>query len=169
MVLSPSTIALVLALTFSGPPQGRGFGPPPGGNSGSLQNGPSEEDKERFRIKIGATKEQQNQIDLVFKDSDVQMSEIRGKFRELSQQLYSLYDIYDFDRNLAKGIRRDLLKLHKRMADIHAENEEKLRRILTKDQFERMKALMKEEYAKRMKDMQSRRGGKGGPPPPGHP
>ena len=159
--MSPSTLALVLALVFSGPPQGRGFGPPPG-SSGNFQ-GPSEEDKERFRIKIGATKEQQGQIDQVFRDSDIQMNEVRTKFKDLSQQLYGLYDIYDFDRNQARNVRRELLRLHKRMADIHAENEEKLRRILTKDQFERMRALMKEEFAKKIKEMESRRGKGGGP------
>ncbi len=132
----------------------------PGGGQGGPPRfggpGPTEAEKENARIRIGMTKEQQAQIDAVFHESDLQMGEVRGKFMEFSKQLYSLYDSYDFDRVQAHNIRKELLKLHKRMAENHADNEEKLRKILTREQFERMRALVKEERDRKRKEFEER-------------
>lgn len=154
-LLTPSLVAasalppLAAAIVAQGPGRGPRFGPP------------SEEEKERFRIRIGISKEQQAEIDKVFRESDLQMQEIRKRSGELSRQLYSLYDIYDFDRGQAKTLRRELLMLHKRMADLHAENEEKLRRIMTREQFDRMRALVREEWDKRRKEWEKQRASRG--------
>jgi hypothetical protein len=137
-------------------------GPPAGGRR---FQGPSEEEKERNRIRIGISKDQQAEIDRVFRDSDQLMQEIRKKFGDLSKQLYALYDNYDFDRAQAQAIRRDLLRLHKRMADIHAENEEKLRHIMNREQFERMRAIVRESMESHRKEWEERRK-RGGPTGP---
>ena len=137
----------------------------PGGPGGRRFQGPTEEEKERNRIRIGISKEQQAEIDRVFHDSDQQMQEIRRKFGDLSKQLYTLYDSYDFDRGQANAIRRDLLRLHKRMADIHADNEEKLRRIMTREQFDRMRAIVRETMEQHRKEWEERRRN-GGPTRP---
>jgi len=141
-------------------------GPPPGGVPGrGFGQGPTEEEKEKARVRIGLTKEQQADIDKVFRDSDVLMREIRTRFGELSKQLYGLYDSYDFDRAQAQSIRKELLKLHRRMGDIHADNEEKLRRIMTREQFDRMRKLMNEarDQMRKAWEEQRKRRGEGAP------
>lgn len=152
-LLTSSAMAMV-AIAQGPPPGGPGRGP-------GFGQGPTEEEKERFRVRIGITKEQQLEIDRVFRESGQQMGEIRKRSGDLTRQLYGLYDSFDFDRGQAKAIRRELLMLHKRMADIHADNEEKLRRIMSREQFERMRALVKEDWDKRRKawDAQRARGG----------
>lgn len=146
-------------------------GPPPGGRQPGFGpqfgRGPTEEEKERFRIRIGISKEQQAAIDNVFRESDQQMTEVRTRSMDLSNQLYNLYDIYDFDRAQAQSIRRDLLKLHKRMADIHADNEERFRHIMTREQFEKMRTLVREERDKRRRAWEDQH--KRGPGAPGRP
>jgi Spy/CpxP family protein refolding chaperone len=141
-------------------------GPPPGGpgRGPRFGQGPTEEEKERNRIRIGISREQQGEIDKVFRDSDQQMQEIRKRSGDLSRQLYGLYDAYDFDRVQAKAIRKELLMLHKRMTDIHADNEEKLRHIMNREQFERMRAIVKEDWKKRREAWERQRSNGGTQP-----
>jgi Spy/CpxP family protein refolding chaperone len=112
---------------------------------GGGQRGPSEEERERIRLRIGITKEQQAQIEQLYTETDQKRREVGIRMRELYHQLFTLYDNYDFDRNLARAIRRELTELHRRTLWIHAENEEKLRKILTKEQFDKLRTLMKEK------------------------
>lgn len=112
---------------------------------GGGQRGPTEEEREKIRLRIGITKEQQAQIEQLYAETDQQRREIGRRMGELFRQLYMLYENYDFDRNQARTIRRDLTNLHRRILWIHAENEEKLRKILTKDQFDKLRALMREK------------------------
>jgi Spy/CpxP family protein refolding chaperone len=150
--------ALSSAVISQGPPPGSPGGRPP------RFGPPTEEEKERNRIRIGISREQQAQIDKVFRDSDLLMQEIRKRNIDLSRQLYGLYDSYDFDRAQAKTIRRELLTLHKRMTDIHAENEEKLRHIMNREQFERMRAIVREDWENRRKQWERQRANGGARP-----
>jgi hypothetical protein len=77
----------------------------------------------------------------------------------------NIYGEYDLPVARAAEVRREILDLHRRMGDIHAENEVKLRKILNREQFERMRALMREEHAKHPRGGRDRRPG----PPPEHP
>src|SRR5690348_1432026 len=112
----------------------------PGGPPGP----PSEEEKERIRGRLGITRDQQTQIEAIFADTGRQMREIDTRMRDLYHQLYAAYDAYDFDRNQAHALRKEIAGLYRRRMALHAENEEKLRRILNRDQFDRMRAMMRE-------------------------
>lgn len=119
---------------------------------------PTEEEKERMRQRIGITKEQQNQIEALFMQTEQQKREIGMRMRELFRQQYALYENYDFDREQATAIRKEIMSLHRRTLLLHAENEEKLRRILNRDQFTRLRAMLKEQREQWRRDWERRRG-----------
>jgi len=122
------------------------------------QRGPSEEDKEKVRLRIGMTKEQQSQIEALYAQSDQQRREIGLKMRDLFRQLEEdCYEHYDFDRSKATAIRKEIVGLHKRILLLRADNEEKLRRILNRDQFRRLRELMREQREQFRKQWERRR------------
>lgn len=118
---------------------------------------PTEEEKEKIRQRIGITREQQNQIEALFMQTEQQKREIGMRMRELFRQQYALYENYDFDREQATAIRKEIMSLHKRTLLLHAENEEKLRRILNRDQFTRLRAMLKEQREQWQRDWERRR------------
>jgi|DewCreStandDraft_4_1066084.scaffolds.fasta_scaffold147961_1 Spy/CpxP family protein refolding chaperone len=124
-----------------------------------------DEEKERRRLRIGITKEQEAQLDALWTEQGPKRREIMEKMRDALKRLGELYDSYDFDREQARAIRREIVGLHARTMMLHLEAEEKIRKILTKEQFDKMRALMKEEWSKRMppRPHGSRGGGPGGP------
>lgn len=132
------------------------------GRPGGQGRGPTEEEKEKFRLRLGITRDQQTQIEALHKSMD----DTRSSYIDLSRQLYTLYKTFDFDRSQAASLRSRINKLHKSMADIQAANEEKLRRILTRDQFDRMQAIIKEDRDKRRREFDERRKRDGGPSRP---
>src|SRR5437016_7939043 len=116
--------------------------------SGFAQRRISDEDKEKNRIRLGITKEQEVQIEGIWKSAGDQERELRKKEMGLYMQLHDITDIYDFDRNQASAVRREIYQLFKQRLTIHAETQEKIRRVVTKEQFDRMTALAKEMHEK---------------------
>src|SRR5207248_1313738 len=106
------------------------------------QHGPTEEEKARIRERIGITRQQQQQIEQMFESSGKQMKELRDRYRDLTRKLNDeVYAHFDFDRNEAKSLRKEIMSLHWKMGQIHDNNELQLRNILSRDQFEKMKAM----------------------------
>ena len=130
-------------------------------SAAAAQREPSDEEKERTRIKIGITREQQIQIEAIFADARRQEGEVHNKSRELYAQLFSLYDIYEFDREQAKKLRREISKQNYKRMMIHAETQEKLRKVLSREQFDRMTQHGREMREKWRKE-HPRRGPPGG-------
>lgn len=129
----------------------------PGGFQG--QRGPSPEERESARRAIGITAQQQDEIEKLFKRSDP----FRQKLRDLSKQLFDVYAEYDFDRAKAASLRKEMRHVQYQLSAIQADNEEQLRKILTREQFTKMRAYMKQQFDQ----MRQRRGHRpGGPPPP---
>jgi Spy/CpxP family protein refolding chaperone len=118
---------------------------------------PTPEEKEAWRIRVGISKEQQGRLDQLFAETDRKMSENRAKIRQAWGELNEIIGNYDFDRKTAKDKRREIWKLHWQMQEIHAQNEEKLREILSREQFARMRAVIKEDMEKFRKDFENRR------------
>ncbi len=117
----------------------------------------SDEEKEANRVKIGMSREQQSQIEAMWAETDRQMKEVFSRSNDLRKQLDDLYDSYDFDRNVAGRLRHEIVALHRKRGLIFAENQEKLRRILSRDQFERMTALVKAQREQQRKLWEQRR------------
>lgn len=100
------------------------------------------QEREAARQRIGITLEQQSRIEAVYTQTDQRRRALRQQLRDLYHQLHDLYSNYHFDRNRSAALRQQIVDLHAQQLKLHEENEEKLRRILTPDQFERLHAEM---------------------------
>ncbi len=126
------------------------------------QHGPSEEEKERIRVRIGITREQNSQIEAIYAEDRRQDMELRGRMGELYRQLDTVYD----DRSQASIVRKQICGLYRQRIAIHADTQEKLRRVLNRDQFARLTAMVHEWRDRFRKDHQWGGGpgrGPGGP------
>ncbi len=107
-----------------------------------------EEEKEKARVRIGMTKEQQAQIEAIYTESEKKRQEAMRELGEKHQQLRAVYDSYEIDKTKERALLRDIVAVHWRLLRIHSEDEAKIRRILTKEQHEKLRALMKEAMEK---------------------
>lgn len=123
----------------------------------------SEEDKERTRIRLGITKEQQAKIEALHADMSEKRRDIGSKMRDLYRKLSDLYDSYDYDRDEARKTRREIGVTQLRMLALQGENEDSLRRILNREQFQRLRDMIKEQFEKMRSSMRQRPGADGGP------
>ena len=111
-----------------------------------------DDDRERARRRIGITRDQQRRIEAVYEDADEEKREIRRRLDDLYRDLDGAYDYYDFDRGRARNIIDQIAGLQRRILQIHADNEEKLRRILSREQFGRLRAELRRKNRDRRDD-----------------
>ncbi|MCC6730781.1 MAG: periplasmic heavy metal sensor [Chthonomonadales bacterium] len=116
------------------------------------QGPPSEDDKERARVRIGMSREQQAQLEAIFEGSRQEMHDLSTRMRDSYRKLNEVYETYDVDKQAAYAAIRQVMGVRKRLLLLRTENEIKMRRVLTRDQFERFRALLKEEGARRRGD-----------------
>ena len=129
---------------------------------------PSEEDREKIRIRVGMTKDQQAQVEAIFNEERRLEGESRKKMGELYKQLSQNYDVYDNDKAAASALRKDICKQYHERIMIHANAQEKLRKVLTKDQFDKMTQMANEMRQKWMEQRGNRGPGRPwGPSGPG--
>ena len=127
---------------------------------------PTDEEKENNRKRLGISIQQQQQIDDLYKETGARMAEVRKAMGDRQRELWDVYGNYDIDEARARSLRMEIIKLHRKMGEIHADNERRLRQILSREQFGKLRELMKEQFEKRRQDFERRRGRPGGPPPP---
>jgi len=125
--------------------------------------GPSDAEKERARLRIGITKEQQQQLESILEETGKQTRAVYDQLREKHKQLQALYDEYEIDRAKERTVIREIARLRLRLLQIHSEHETKVRQVLNKEQHARLRALMKEA----MESAQRRWRERFPPPPPG--
>lgn len=145
------------------PDGGRRFGGPP-------QFTP--EEKEKFRQKLGITVQQQEQMDGLFAESDKQRRVLGTRLRELFDQRQAVCDVYDFDRSREGSLRKEISQVYNQILKIHSDTEEKLRRILNREQFDRLVSLRKETmrtFREGMRKPPFDKNRPGGAPPEGKP
>lgn len=123
----------------------------------AAQRPQSDDEREKARVRIGMTREQQVQIEALWADTDRQNREVGMRMGELRKQLQALYDTYEYDRGQASAIRKEIYNLYRKRSQIYGDNQDKLRKILTREQFERMTGLVKEQREQHRKDWESRR------------
>ncbi len=161
------SVLLVFFITAIAVAQRGPGGPPPG---------PSPEEREKIRVAVGMTKDQQNQVEAIYHDGWKREEDLRKKSGELGKQLKLIYDTYNYDKSQAAGIRKEMCALyHQRMA-IHAETQDKIRKVLTKEQFDKLTEQANLMFEANMKKWRERGRGFGGPggfggngPGPGRP
>lgn len=113
------------------------------------RSGPTPEEKEKARIRMGITVDQQQQIEALFTETGRQMRDTMGRVRDLYQQLDAVYNDYDYDRAKVRAIEHQIMQQRRRLLTIHASNETRLRAILNRDQFARMRAMIAEMRGQR--------------------
>lgn len=127
-----------------------------------FQRPPTDEEKEAVRVRIGISKDQQAQIEAAWAENRRQSEELSKKMNDLRRQLYGLYENYDYDRAQADGLRHQTQVLYRKRLEVFGQTQEKMRKILSRDQFNRLQAIMREQREKMRRDWESRRG-PGGP------
>lgn len=157
--------SLSLLLMFSGvygqQPEGGRRGPRPPGP----RFGVSDAEKEKARQRIGITREQQQQLEALLEETGKQTRAVFEQLREKHEQLQAVYEAYEIDKNKERALMRDISRLRYRLLQIHSEHEAKVRQVLTKEQHERLRALMKEAMENARRAFPGP--GRFGPPPPG--
>lgn len=101
----------------------------------------AQEDFGGLRRRLRLSEEQQEKIQKLYKDSDRRKREIDNLLKKLYRDLDKLYDQYDFDRGRVKTVSDQISEVRRRSLTLYRENEEKLRSILTRDQFERLRRI----------------------------
>ncbi|MEP6753952.1 MAG: hypothetical protein ABJA67_00505 [Chthonomonadales bacterium] len=167
------TCALQMILFTSPTPSCEPLTPVVQGRGGPTFQRPTEEEKEKNRIRIGISKEQQAKLEALFKETGDLMQEAFKKQGEKRKELSDVYKEYKYDKAKAASLQEELLQIRRQLAEISKKNEDKLRHILKKDQFDRFQTLLQEARDNHMKE-RGERGGRpggrpgGGGPPPSH-
>jgi Spy/CpxP family protein refolding chaperone len=92
---------------------------------------------------IGLTAVQQQQLEAFFVNGEKERREVGGHLRDLYRELESNYDNFKFNAQRTAAIRQEILNQQRRLLALHEENENRLRQILTEDQFAKLRAQMK--------------------------
>lgn len=163
--MSTRTIVALAGLIAAGllchAASGQAQRPGPSGGPGrgfDGRRGPTDEERERARVTIGMSREQQKQLEAVFHDSEARMRDVMTRIRDRYKELNELYAAYDFDRARARGLIRELTDLRRKVLESRTDNEERMRKVLTREQFDKLRALLAREW--------QRRGAFRGPSPP---
>lgn len=122
----------------------------------------SPEEREKFRIRVGMTTQQQEQMETLFKEIHKRRSDLFKRMRDLFEEREKVTEEYDFDRKREKAIRNELGQINAQMLKLHTETEESIRKILNREQFEKLRAIRKEQKEKWQKEF----GHRGDRPPP---
>jgi hypothetical protein len=121
----------------------------PGGPSTGSPPWMSPAERERTRRRIGINTSQEKKIEQLHADVFRQRRIISQKLRALSSEMRKMFDDYNYDRKKVAALSKQIVALHERRVKLFIENEEKMRNILTQQQFDRMRIMMKEEWGKR--------------------
>ena len=105
---------------------------------------PTPEEREAARQRMGITVQQQSQIDDIYKDAETKRRAAGATLHDLYDQRRALYDSYSIDQAKERDLRRQIVKQQDLMLKIQNETEIRLRGILNKEQFDRLRQMMKE-------------------------
>lgn len=110
--------------------------------------------RERMRLRVGITPEQSAKFEALHEHVEKQRQAITRQMRQMYDRLMRLYDEYAFDRNEVNKVRNEIHRLQRRRMEVYAENEEQIRKILTREQFKRFRAMLKEQWEHRRQMME---------------
>lgn len=119
-------------------------------------------EREKARLRIGITKEQQQQLEAILRETSKSTKAVYDQLRARHAELLAVYDAYEIDRRREQALIKEIGRLRMRLLQIHSEHEKKVRQVLSKEQHERLRALMREAL-----EASRRQWGKRPPPPPG--
>lgn len=96
-----------------------------------------------LRRRLNLTDEQQKKIKTLYANSDRRKREIEERLNKLYTELDRLYDRYDFDAARVRAVTDEITEVRRRSLTLYMDNEEGLRRIITREQFDRLRDITK--------------------------
>lgn len=96
-----------------------------------------------LRRRLSLSDEQQKKIQQLYRDSDRRKREIGDRLRKLYSELDRLYDRYEFDSARVRTVTDEITEVRRRSLTLYMDNEEGLRRIITREQFDRLRDITK--------------------------
>ncbi|MBC8137598.1 MAG: periplasmic heavy metal sensor [Fibrella sp.] len=96
-----------------------------------------------LRRRLNLSDEQQKKIQQLYRDSDRRKREIGEKLHKLYSELDRLYDRYEFDSARVRSVTDEITEVRRRSLTLYMDNEEGLRRIITREQFDRLRDITK--------------------------
>ena len=94
-----------------------------------------------LRRRLRLSEEQREQIQRLYRDSDRRKDDIEERLKKLYSELDRLYDQFDYDRGRVRTVTNEISDVRRRSLTLYMDNEEKLRRILKREQFERLRDI----------------------------
>lgn len=102
--------------------------------------------------RIGISASQQRAVENLFAEAGKARNAGHARLFELFGQLHTLYASYDLDMGRVTAARSEILALQQKMLAGHLDTEVRLRRILNREQFERLRAMMRAEHESHRRD-----------------
>jgi Spy/CpxP family protein refolding chaperone len=124
----------------------------------------SPEEREKIRVRLGISEKQQNQLEQSFFETMDKRGELGKRLRQLFEAREKLYETYEIDRAKERSIRNEIANIQNQFLVLHLESEEKVRRILNREQFARFQEW-REEHKGQWRDRAKRWKEKGTPSP----
>lgn len=106
--------------------------------------GDSERDREKARQQIGISVQQQEQLTRLYAEADKKEKAIGKELHDLYRQQRALYSAYSIDHGQERELRKKIEQMHSQLLQLHADTEDGLRKLLTREQFERLNAAVKD-------------------------
>ena len=120
--------------------------------------GDSEREREKARQQIGISVQQQEQLTRLYAEADKKEKAAGKELHDLYRQQRTLYSAYVIDRVQGRDLRKKIEQMHSQLLQIHADTEDGLRKLLNRDQFERLNAALQEHRRENHREPDRRTG-----------
>lgn len=101
-------------------------------------------EREKARLQIGISVQQQEQLTRLYAEADKKEKAIGHELHSLYKQQRALYSVYLIDHSQERELRKKIEQMHSQLLQLHADTEDGLRKLLTREQFERLNAALKD-------------------------
>lgn len=91
---------------------------------------------------LNLTTQQQQKLAALENASHAQAGQMIGQIEQIRRKLADLYGTYDFDVNAARRLNQDLNRVQGQLLDLRLSEQQKLRGILSPDQFAQLQAAI---------------------------
>ncbi len=94
---------------------------------------------------LGISNAQQKQMEEIFAKAGPKRHALQTRLHDLYTELHDLDANYEFDQRRATVLIDQIVDLHRQLLALHAANEARMRKILSVDQFQRLRDMIKKE------------------------
>ncbi len=94
--------------------------------------------------RLGLNADQMTRVRELHKDTNQKMRGLEGQLREQRRALEVVYGEYDMDTTRVRQLNARINEIQRAILDQHLHLQADLRKILTEEQFDRLKAMMEE-------------------------